>query len=551
MQPPNAQREGVYTRRWTRFEGLFFDEFAPDSAWIREEGVVYFPVLPGIKRIVVQGYFRPTDNLDRFEAVTPELDIKINSAHIATITLTQNEPWEVGFDVPTEQSETAAVIGFKLRKVGFTNLLAWLGRIGEHWPIGPRLQRYRAQRKNRQMRVTRILVDGEVVYDFSNRHAPYSPEFARKHAHFGLNVVGFLTADLGIGESARCMVRAADAAEIPAAAIPLKLPCKAHLGDSTFAAFVQERNPHAVNVFHLDPPASHDIDVHHGPEFRQNKYNIGYWAWELPEFPDAWLGYFNYFDEIWCPSHFVRDAITPKSPLPVFTMPHAVAFDRPLASTTELRTKFGLPQDRFLFLFLYDLNSYSERKNPRAVIEAFRASGLAAKGASLVIKVHGVAGNENDLVALRSAVGDWPDTVLVTKSFTRTEIYELESACDCFVSLHRSEGFGFALAESMYLGKPVIATDWSATTEFLSKENGCPVRYTLVALERNHGPYGKGQIWAEPDTHHAAEWMQRLVADPELAVRLGAAGRATIEKNFSPSTIGARYRRRLEAIASW
>jgi glycosyltransferase involved in cell wall biosynthesis len=123
--------------------------------------------------------------------------------------------------------------------------------------------------------------------------------------------------------------------------------------------------------------------------------------------------------------------------------------------------------------------------------------------------------------------------------------------CDCFVSLHRSEGFGLAIAESMYLGKPVIATDWSASAEFLNATNGCPVRAETVVLDRNHGPYAKGQTWAAPDVAHAAEWMQRLHADRALGVRLGAAGRATIERDFSPAAIGARYRRRLEAIAGW
>jgi glycosyltransferase involved in cell wall biosynthesis len=119
------------------------------------------------------------------------------------------------------------------------------------------------------------------------------------------------------------------------------------------------------------------------------------------------------------------------------------------------------------------------------------------------------------------------------------------------VSLHRSEGFGLAVAEAMYLGKPVISTDWSATSEFVNASNGCPVRAPLVTLERNHGPYAKGSTWADPDPAHAAEPMRRLFADPALCARLGAAARATIESRFSPAAIGTRYRRRLEVIATF
>jgi glycosyltransferase involved in cell wall biosynthesis len=232
-------------------------------------------------------------------------------------------------------------------------------------------------------------------------------------------------------------------------------------------------------------------------------------------------------------------------------MPHAISFRRPVESTSQLRAKFGLPADKFLFLFLYDLHSYSERKNPRAVLAAFRESGLASQGAALVIKVHGTQGNEADLAALQSAVADLPGTTLLTESLSRTDVYALEAACDCFVSLHRAEGFGLAVAECMYLGKPVIATDWSATAEYLTAENVCPVAAKLVTLERSHGPYSKGQTWAEPDIAQAAAWMRRLHADRALADRLGAAAKATIEEKFSPQAIGARYRRRLEAIASW
>lgn len=548
---PEAHREGVYRRRTTRSAGLFFDDFSEDSAWIREEAWIQLPALPELKRVVIRGETRIHPDVRGAEEGLPELDVYLKDEHVATVALPGPQPWDVAVDVPPNIAGEGAILHFELRGVAWTNTLAWLGRVAETWPGGERLQRFRRQNRNRQMRIRRIEADGDVVFDFSNRHAPYSPVFARKHTRLGMNVVGFLTADLGIGESARCMVRAADAVHIPAAAVPLKLPCKARLGDHSFAAYVQDTNPHEVNVFHLDPPASRDVDTHHGADFRQRKYNVGYWAWELPEFPDAWLPYFEYFQEIWCPSEFVRSALTPKSPLAVMTMPHAVEFTRPAQAAAELRASFNLPADKYLFLFLYDLNSYTERKNPRAVIEAFRRSGLAARGAALVVKVHGVAGNERDLEKLRGLLAELPGTTLVAESLSRSRLYELEAACDCFVSLHRSEGFGLAMAECMYLGKPVIATNWSANTEYLDETNGAPVRYRLATLEQNHGPYSKGQVWADADVDHAADWMKRLAGDPALGERLGAAARTTIEQKFSLNAVGERYKQRLEAIASW
>ena len=411
-------------------------------------------------------------------------------------------------------------------------------------------QRFRQQNKNRQLRLATVQSGAaEPIFDFSQRHSPLAIAFAREHGKVGINIVGFLAADLGVGESARCMVRAADAAGIPAALVPLKLHCRNRLGDETYAGRLQEENPHSVNVIHIDPPAARDIDSQHGAAFRADKYNIGYFAWEQPEFPDAWVPSFDFFDEVWCPSDFCRAAIALKSPLPVLTMPHAIDFPRPAEGAAALRARFHLPAEPFLFLALFDLNSYTERKNPQAAIAAFRKSALVPPMAGLVVKVQNAGANPADFAALQASLRDLPGAVLIADTLARDEIYALEAACDCFVSLHRAEGFGIALAECMFLGKPVIATDWSATAEFITVENGCPVPAKIVTLERNHGPYAKGTTWAEPDVAKATEWMQRLAGDRALAEKLGAAARKTIETRFSPAVVGARYRKRLEAIA--
>lgn len=536
---------GAFSRRFTAYSGLFFDEFAPDSAWLRETGTIRLPPLPGVSQLVVRGEFRLHPAARGIETKPPTLTIAVNGRATAELTNLPAGPWEVAVPLTSPDSAT---LTFQLGGTGFTNFLAWLGRVSG---LGP-LQRFRAQNKNRQLRLRTIgTAAGEVIYDFARRDAPFSSDYARRHAKLGLNIAGFLTADLGVGESARCMVRAADAAAIAAALVPLRLNCKNRLGDLTYQARLQDKNPHDVNVVHVDPPASRDLDHHHGPGFRAGKYNIAYFAWELPEFPDAWVPSFDYYDEVWCPSDFTTAAIALKSPLPVLTMPHAIAFARPAATLAELRAKFALPRDEFLFLTLFDLNSYSARKNPRAVIEAFRQSGLAGKGAALVVKVQNVAGNEADFSALQASVRDLPGTTLLTDTLPRADIYALEAACDCFVSLHRSEGYGLAVAECMFLGKPVISTDWSATAEYVDATNGCPVRAKLVTLEQNHGPYVKGSTWAEPDPAHAAEHMRRLFGDRALAAKLGAAARQTIETRFAPAVVGARYRRRLEAIAGF
>jgi glycosyltransferase involved in cell wall biosynthesis len=547
--PPSAA--GSPARRLAHTEGLYFDEFADDSAWIREHALLRLPPLSEATSFVVEGEFRPHPAVKGLETWPLGADFSIDGRTVARLRALKRGPFRVRFEVGPAAGGSGSVVQIGLRGAATTNCLAWFGRIASGWPIGGRLQRFRQQNKNRQLRLLRVSTEaGQTVFDFSNRHAPFSSEFARRRARLGLNIAGFLTADLGIGESARCMVRAADAAGLSSALVDLRLPCKNRKGDGTYLGRLQEDNPYPVNVVHLDPPVSRDLDHYH-PSFRPGRYNIAFWAWELPEFPDAWLPCCDNFDEIWCPSEFTRDAVAIKAPLPVLAMPHSISFAAPAAPPAALRARFRLPPESFLFLSLFDLNSYAERKNPRGALDAFRRSGLAGSGATLVIKVQSAAGNPRELAELQAAVRDFPDTVLISDTLARDEVYALEAACDCFVSLHRAEGFGLAVAECMFLGKPVIATDWSATAEYVTAENGCPVRATPVALERNHGPYSRGQIWAEPDAAQAADWMRRLFSDRELAARLGTAARASIAARFSPSVIGSRYRRRLEAIAGW
>lgn len=547
-QPPAA---GSFSRRLAHYQGLFFDEFREDSAWIREECAVRLPPLEAADTLVVAGEFRPHPEARGLEAGAPGADFSVDGRGVAALRGLRPGPFRVAFRVEAAGAGPGPVLRVRLRGTGLTNFLAWLARVAAGLPLAGGLQRFRRQNKNRQLRILRIETEsGEVVFDFSNRHGPFSADFARRRARLGLNVAGFLTADLGVGESARCMVRAADAAGLPCALVDLKLACKNRRGDPTFAARLQADNPYPVNVVHLDPPASRDLDHHH-PGFRRGKYNVGYWAWELPEFPDAWVPCCDYFEELWCPSDFAREAIALKSPVPVLTMPHSLSVPEPDQPAGALRRSLGLPADAFLFLCLFDLNSYAARKNPDAALEAFRRSGLGGPGAGLVIKVQNAAGNPADLAALQAAAARLPGTVLLAETLSRSDVYRLEAACDALISLHRAEGFGLVVAECMALGKPVISTDWSATAEYVSAANGCPVRARLVELERNHGPYGRGQVWAEPDVGEAAEWMRRLFADRELAARLGSEARRTIRERFAPKVIGARYRRRLEAIAGW
>jgi glycosyltransferase involved in cell wall biosynthesis len=547
--PPNPGSVRSPLGTGFRWHGLFFCAGHPGSTWIREAGFVDLPCGLGGASIVVDGELL-SDGGRPEAAGRLGLEVALDGRTLGRF-FPEPGPFALRIPATARPASAPARIELRLLGAGWTNTCAWLGRVLEGRPLGSRFQRFRAQSKNKRLRIRRIGTDDETVLDFSRGAAAFDIGFVTRHARIGLNLAGWFRAELGIGESVRCAARAAAAAGLPHALVPLRLPCKAAQGDHTFDDRLRDDNPWPVNVIHLDPPQSRDIDHHHGPAFRRGRYNVGYWAWELPEFPDAWVRHFDVFDEIWCPSAFTAAAIAAKSPVPVLVMPHAI--DVAVPPDPDPRGTLGLPRDRFLFLFAYDLNSYSERKNPRAVLRAFRlAFGEAGhRGAGLVVKVHGVPGNERDLEALRAEASGLDGCTIIAETLPRGRVSLLQAACDCFVSLHRSEGFGLGVAEAMFLGKPVVATAWSGTAEYVHPGNGCPVNCRMVELAENHGPYTKGQRWAEPDIEHAAWHMQRLAADRMLAEGLGAAAAAAIRGEFSPARIGALYTGRLRAMALW
>jgi glycosyltransferase involved in cell wall biosynthesis len=360
----------------------------------------------------------------------------------------------------------------------------------------------------------------------------------------GINLVAYIRAEMGVGEASRSMACAMDRAEVPFCIINYEHGNPSRMMDHSWDHKIVSEPEYDINLFHINADLIPEV-IHNLPKsFTKNKYNIGLWAWELPEFPDRWLKSFSYLDEIWVPSEFVRQAVMEKSPIPVFTIPHAV---RSMNQPYLKRSYFNLPEDRFLFLSMYDVHSIQERKNPKGAIEAYKlAFPNETTRVSLVVKVNNAS--ETELTEIKSFIGERSDIIFINRILSRYEVDSLISCCDCFISLHRSEGFGLVIAEAMTLGKPVIATNWSGNQDFMSAENAVCVNYSLAKLEKDHGPYDAGQHWAEPDISHAASWMTRLVKEPELCRVIGGRSKTDVINGLSSHEIGQIIVKRLKSL---
>ncbi len=364
---------------------------------------------------------------------------------------------------------------------------------------------------------------------------------------FGANLSGHITGDFGLAEAGRGTLRAMQAAGIPFKIMDLKVGGQPN-SDTSYTNF-SEDNPYPINIVQTNPNWVEQILAGYfpgiGSGYFQGKYNIGVWLWELPQFPAEWQWAFDLFDEIWTPSNFCAEAFSAVSQVPVLKIPVSLVFPQPSLKRTELK----LPKNKFIFLFIFDFGSSFERKNPFATIEAFKqAFGQANQDVLLVLKFANSHYFPERREQLKELTEDWPSIQFIDGHLKKEEIHGLVNSCDCYVSLHRAEGFGLTMSEAMYYGKPVIATAYSSNMEFMNVGNSFPVKYELVTTTEDYGAYPKGSVWAESDVDHAAELMEYVFNNYQEAQKVGDRAAKEIRSLLSPTTVGKKIRSRLEFI---
>lgn len=362
---------------------------------------------------------------------------------------------------------------------------------------------------------------------------------ARPVGPLGVNLVGYFDAVLGVGEAARQMIGALQSADVEVATIAMTAANSPR--DETLAR--QSAAPRfPVNLICVNADMVPAFAQQVGPDFFVDRRSIGYWWWEVSTFPDRWLGSFQYLDEVWAGSRHVADALAEVSPVPVLRIPPPVELAPPPPRT---RAQLGLPEG-FLFLYVFDYASVFARKNPLAIVEAFTRAFAEGEGPVLVLKSinHELDRPSRERLAAAAAIRS--DVHLVEDTLSAPDRDAMLAACDCFVSLHRSEGFGFSLAEAMWLGKPVIATAYSGNLDYMTPQNSFLVDYELVPIGAGVDPYPAEGSWAQPDVEHAAALMRRVHDDPAAAGARAARGQAELRASHSREAVGRAIRRRLE-----
>lgn len=311
-----------------------------------------------------------------------------------------------------------------------------------------------------------------------------------------------------------------------------------------------------VNLIHLNAETV-PLAYAYAPDVFSGAYNIGYFFWELDSPAACHHLAPDLLDEVWVSTEYGVQIYQPHTDLPVQNVGMCYEdlseIDRTIACRA-LHDRFGWTETPFVFLLAFDSFSFVQRKNPLGVLQAFMAAFAADTQVRLVIKTQNRARVHDPVQsriwdAVDKAVAADARIVVIDETLPYAGLSSLKAGSDCYLSLHKSEGWGFGMIEAMNLSVPVIATAYSGNMDFCSDETAFLVDYTEHELDADDYIFVlPGQKWAEPSTASAAKQMQLVRQNPVLARAKAQAARAHVQEHSSAKAISTRYAKRLAQI---
>ncbi len=349
----------------------------------------------------------------------------------------------------------------------------------------------------------------------------------------GFNVIGYVSANVGLGVSARHVIRLLIDRGFPVAIFDMDPGLHRTGHDQSFSAYTvasPEDLPYSINLVFLFIPQLPTFLLDPPPKvLRRDRLNVAFVWWELTVLPKLWIEALQLFDVVVAGSNFVYSVLEA-----YLSNVRIICASQPIylpAGIAPSRGRFALPEDVVIFASSFEPHSDPERKNPIALVDAFLRAFKNDERAILLIRLNnaerdGVVRPSELIKSLtRRSNGD-PRIRFSLEPLSYAEAMALYGSCDVFVSLHRSEGLGLGPMEAMMLGKPVIATGWSGNLTYMNHTNSCLVGYRLVPVTGKQVIYtkkflGESAEWADPDVSQAAAWMQQLANDPALRLSIG------------------------------
>ena len=365
---------------------------------------------------------------------------------------------------------------------------------------------------------------------------------------------------MGIGEDLRTTAYALNSMNIDTAIINFSPGTFKGREERTLEERIQNTHLYQTTIICLTAEETLRYLMREGTKNLKGRYVIGYWPWELPNWPKSWLCALDYVNEIWVSSKHIKDSLAKETQKEIKIMPLCVdqegykLYQQSPKERLENRKRFGIDLTTVNVCYSFDQNSYIDRKNP---LDAFRTFQLAFppepadevnNKVRLLIKTFANKNISWEWQYLKDMAKLDPRVEIIERNMNRKELMQFYGCCDIFLSLHRAEGYGRCLAESLQLGLDLIATDWSGNKDFCDGELYSPVPYKLVPLKPFEYPFWKDQFWAKPDILQASKILKDVVARRQKKGLPDEKISKFYQGYFSAFKCGERYKGRLAEL---
>jgi glycosyltransferase involved in cell wall biosynthesis len=311
----------------------------------------------------------------------------------------------------------------------------------------------------------------------------------------GFNLIGYATSPLGLGEDLRSFAAMLDYLNIPFSVIDLPTESQKQVPVSWKNL---SQDDFAVSVFFMSANTCLRLAQFQPQLFKTPKLKIGYFLWELPDFPKKFSKALQLVDHVWCPTKFVQSAFFNQQKKLILSIPLPV-IKHPSAGV-DYRKRLEIPKKAFVSLFIFDIHSTLNRKNPQAVIKTFLQAAKDDPLHYLILKI-----NRSSAAVLKQHawLPNHPQIRYITESLSPNELSDVYQAANCYLSLHRSEGFGRTLVEALQHGLTVVSTDFSGPADFLNDENAQIVKWRKKIVNPGDYPDCEASWWSEPSIKDA------------------------------------------------
>lgn len=363
-----------------------------------------------------------------------------------------------------------------------------------------------------------------------------------------VKVIGFANTEFGIGEDCRTTTLALASADTDVSTYNISHKAGMPQQVDTLERFISNDSFGKINIFNLPAMEHFKFNMQVFDKLPKGAYRIGFWPWELDRMPSELEHCYGIVNEIWASTEYTKKALEKTSPVLVKLMPLGVSTQR---SKRFPRKHFALPREKFIFLFIFDGFSYLHRKNPMAVLNAYMEAFESQEDTLLVIKAMNYDYQSPDTKDFHDRVKAATNVMFIDDVFSKNEMYSLIDEADAFVSLHRAEGFGRCIAESMMLCTPVITIGYSGNADFCNNETAFIVDHKLTECTDDMYPYGTGSKWADADHASAVEQMRAVYDNPEERIQKVKTAYDFISRNYNLIAVGRKYKERIDEILSW